>query len=157
MKFDGLESCRLFFTPRRKSTLAPHVTAWPHRRITFLYASSVTLGSPHRGFCNHTTELNIKRGIPCWSSLTIRASALSVNYYRTRWRCYKHISDPRRPRCATELINGNFPRVSVDDMRKFDDAHRQDVKLARKEGHSQPIASGAACTIEGKFIGHVTR
>ena len=77
--------------------------------------------------------------------------------FQSRWRCFKHLADPRRQKCATKIRDGNDRRVSPSEMQKIDEEHRRCVKEARKEGHSQPIASIAARTSAGKLIGHVTR
>ena len=77
--------------------------------------------------------------------------------FQSRYRVLRHLSDRRREVCRSQLVNVSFKTLDLRTVEKLDLENMKLRNLARKEGHTHPIASGSARTIDGKRVGRVRR
>ena len=155
----GLELLLAYFILLLRQTEKQMARTWLHQRTKHSRACSVTclfvLLVRSARTCERNTNCVILLCVFCFYDSGI--CPVCKNNYSTRWRCYKHIADSRRTKCSERLVEVEYPQVSSSEYERLDDLHRAAVKIARREGRSQPIASGSARTAIGKAIGHVTR
>ena len=76
--------------------------------------------------------------------------------YHCRLRAFAHLADRRNTKCKEMIASGVVPRISDISAAKLDEDDRISRLLARKEGHSHPIANKCARTATRKRIGSVT-
>ena len=77
--------------------------------------------------------------------------------FQSRLRAFAHLSDRRNTRCKEVIASGMVARISDELAAKLDECDRIARTLARKHGHSHPIAEKSARTADGKRTGRVTR
>ena len=77
--------------------------------------------------------------------------------FLTRIRILSHLGDVRRPSCCDIVLSGRFAEIEPDVRAQLDARDREQLRDARRHGHSHVLASGSARTAEGKRVGHVLR
>ena len=75
--------------------------------------------------------------------------------FRQRLRCLAHVSDTRRPKCRTWIME-NVQQLPDKVACKLD-AHDNELrKAARRSGHSHHLASGPAHNAQNKVVGRTS-
>ena len=72
-----------------------------------------------------------------------------------RIRCLKHVSDPRRPKCKTWIVE-NCTEMSQVASAARDRVDRAERTRAYRCGHSQPLAQLPASRRDGRTVGRVS-
>ena len=77
--------------------------------------------------------------------------------FSNRVACILHLADSRRPKCKQLLLEGNFPRISLDECRRLDEIDRAAKRLAKRDGHSHILSSAPAVCASGRLSGVCSR
>ena len=78
-----------------------------------------------------------------------------LTFFNTRLRVLKHLSDSRRTKCTTNILNGSHPLLDRAERDRLDEADRVQKRLARRNGHTSVPAVGPAQRANGKRVGRV--
>ena len=74
--------------------------------------------------------------------------------FQQRLRCIAHLSDPRRPKCRSWILE-NVVQIPDAVARKLDLQDNELRKAARRAGRSHHIANGTAKNALGSIVGRV--
>lgn len=75
--------------------------------------------------------------------------------FQSRLRCIAHLSDTRCSQYRTMILAGGAIPLSPERVRALDGKDRVARLAARRQGHTQPIAAGAAETSSWRHVGRV--
>ena len=75
--------------------------------------------------------------------------------YRDRLRCLQHLSDRRRPLCAT-WVRANVAPLPAFQVAKLDEVDRALRRDARRKGHTHHISILPALRSDGSIVGRLS-
>jgi hypothetical protein len=116
--------------------------------LSVCFASDKALQSHRRAKHGYRTEMRFYVG-------SDGICPVCQKRFVTRLRCLAHLRDTRRRDCSSVILGGSVRRLEQHVVDELDGADRVARRCAFREGHTQPLAKGAATTADGTIIGRV--